>query len=472
MKAGETASPQNDENEIFPPLVFVPALFGTELFRRGFPDDVEQHEKKVFVTVRTALGLQTPDISLPLQQQGHHADLRNNNDNRNTAANVEYRNGIRSVEDSEDDRIFPRGLMKGLRLKLCCFSYDAASHYGVFSQHFEANHPNFYVFDYDWRQDLNDTTEKLITFLCEIKNQHHGQAPQVISHSMGCLVALAALHSDPSLFHSSVFVGGNFAGGSGYFPVIRRATYTGLNRKYLDRPVYHTFPSIYATASPRGDPILMKEDGSQMFEFVDMARLRDTGEMVVVPIDLYDLEHWKKYKLGPWSLKEEVSEEMEEHVAICLQMGIRFQKRARNEYECNNNTSQCETKPYPPVAVLVGDQHLDPDHFLWNVEENHWEPWTPKLLKKFKPANMEKTDSSVAYLSTTQPQGLPDGVEVKIYTGQKHGDDHRRLMLEVDLIEGILEDLRNDSPTNLPNEGYPVPPKSSLKSKEYQEIAV
>jgi len=467
MKANEAASTKNDEKDISPPLVFVPALFGTELFRRGSPDDPDAHEKKVFVTVRTALGLETPDISLPLQQKRHHADLQSDDKSWNTTANTEHRDDISS---SEDHKIFPRGLMKGLRLSLCCFSYDAADHYGTFSRYFEANHPNFYVFDYDWRLDLNDTTDKLITFLSDIKIQHNGQAPQVISHSMGCLVTLAALHSDSSLFHSSIFVAGNFAGGSGYFPVIRRATYTGLNRKYLDRPVYHTFPSIYATASPRDDPILKDEDGNQMFEFVDMARLRDTGEKVVVPIDLYDIEHWKKYKLGPWSLKEEVSAEMEEHVATCLQLGIRFQKRARNTCECKNDSSQGESKTYPSIAVLVGDQHLDPDHFLWNVEESHWVPWTPKLLKQFKPANMERTDSSVAYVSTTQPQGLPDGVEVKIYTGQKHGDDHRRLMLEVDLIEGILEDLRNDSTTNLLHEGYKVPKRSNLKSREYQKL--
>jgi len=40
----------------------------------------------------------------------------------------------------------------------------------------------------------------------------------------------------------------------------------------------------------------------------------------------------------------------------------------------------------------------------------------------------------------------------------------------VDLIDDILEDLRNDSAANLPNEGYTIPNKSALKSREYQKL--
>ena len=78
-----------------------------------------------------------------------------------------------------------------------------------------------------------ETTDQLIQFLHTIQCKYNydqsdckdtcssdpdpgpGQAVQVISHSMGCLIALAACNTSPSLFHSNLFVDGMFAGGVG-----------------------------------------------------------------------------------------------------------------------------------------------------------------------------------------------------------------------------------------------------------------
>mmetsp|Transcript_7876 Transcript_7876/g.11707 ORF Transcript_7876/g.11707 Transcript_7876/m.11707 type:complete len:131 (+) Transcript_7876:57-449(+) len=67
-----------------------------------------------------------------------------------------------------------------------------------------------------------------------------------------------------------------------------------------------------------------------------------------VDIDMYDMNDWKKYKIGPWSLKLQhqrqqrgqggdgdgnegkVSEEMEQHVRNCLHLGIEFQLKLRH----------------------------------------------------------------------------------------------------------------------------------------------
>ena len=61
---------------------------------------------------------------------------------------------------------------------------------------------------------------------------------------------------------------------------------------------------------------------------------------------MYDVNDWKKYKIGPWSLKSQhqrrrrgqdgdgnegkVSEEMEQHVRNCLHLGFEFQLKLRH----------------------------------------------------------------------------------------------------------------------------------------------
>ncbi len=70
--------------------------------------------------------------------------------------------------------------------------------YSTFCRHFAGGHSSFYTFNYDWRRDLNETTDKLIMFLEDIRSSH-GSVPQVISHSIGCLILLAALKERPSI---------------------------------------------------------------------------------------------------------------------------------------------------------------------------------------------------------------------------------------------------------------------------------
>ncbi len=351
-------------------------------------------------------------------------------------------------------------------------------------------------------------------------------------HSMGCLITLAALHTKPSLFHSVLFCGGNFGGGAGFYPTNTEGMTVGLNKQYLSGEVCHTFPSMYAVASPMGignDPILLCDDGNgyvndgcangdngngrgkgtgkQLFQFIDSESFLKGGgngdnnvnnvngsdgedgdnnnrngnghgncnfnaDGRVVDIDMYDINDWKHFKLGPYSLKGPVSPEMEEHVKICLKLGKVFQHKMRNitaattavddndtdhdnkksdNDDCNetnpnpNPNPNEATKQYPPTAVLVGDQYLNPDIFLWDVKASRWIEWDDKSLRRFKPKNLVRTDGTVSYISASRPP-LPRGVTVREYKARNNGPgvgSHRELMNDVEMIDIILNDLRH-----------------------------
>ena len=395
------------------PVVFVPALMGSTL--------VDSSDRDVYVTASTGLGLDTPNLKLPIKWK--------------------YQNGKRPTQ--EKDNIRPRSPLKSVKLELCgCASITILHQYSTFCNHFE-KYDNFHTFEYDWRRDLNETTDLLLDFLEKIKVRY-GVAPQVISHSMGCLIALAAYNSNPSLFHSTLFCGGNFAGGFGFYPTNSSGMIVGLNKKYLGPDVVHTFPSMYGTASPMGvgkDPILRNSEGRQLWQFVN---LRDMQKNV--DIDMWNFEDWKKFRLGPW-ISGETSPAMEEHVKNCLRLGHEFQLKMRNLEFKDGGYVEKGAKHIgssPPVAVLVGDQFLNPDCFLWDTQESRIVEWTPTLIKKLKPRHFAKTDGTVSYISASKPP-MPQGVEVKQYIARNNGPGlgaHRDLMSDVEMIERILNDLK------------------------------
>lgn len=187
------------------PIVFVPALFGSELVRKNGDDN-----KIVYVTASIGLNIRSPDISLPLKW--HYKD-----------------DDSKSLPKQHVDDIVPGMVLE--QVKLSCVTL--LDQYSKFCQHYEKKSASsFYSFAYDWRRDLNESTDNLVFFLERIK-QKHNAAAQVISHSLGCLIALAALKTNPSLFHSALFVGGNFGGGAGFYPTNTTGMKVGLNRRYL-----------------------------------------------------------------------------------------------------------------------------------------------------------------------------------------------------------------------------------------------
>lgn len=395
------------------PVVFVPSFLGSVL--------VDDSDKEVYVTASIGLALDTPNIKLPITWN--------------------CRDGKLPTQEKDDIR--PKSPLKSVKFEFCgCTSIPILHQYSTFCNHFE-QYDNFHSFGYDWRRDLNETTDLLLDYLERIKVRY-GVAAQVISHSMGCLIAVAAYNTEPSLFHSTLFCGGMFAGGFGFYPTNTEGMMVGLNKKYLGPDVVHTFPSMYAAASPMGvgkDPILRNCEGRQLWQFAD---LRDMQKNV--DIDMWKYDDWKKFRIGPF-LSDEISPAMEEHVKTCLRLGYEFQLKMRNLEVKDNGYVEKGSKDIdlcPPVAVLVGDQFLKPDSFLWDTEESKIVEWTPALIKKLNPSHFAKTDGTVSYISASQPP-IPKGVKVKEYLARNNGPGlgtHRDIMNDIETVELILNDLK------------------------------
>ena len=62
-------------------------------------------------------------------------------------------------------------------------------------------------FAYDWRRDNLETGDKFVVFLETLSQQYEGAKIQVVGHSMGGLISFVALNRRPDLVHSALFAG-------------------------------------------------------------------------------------------------------------------------------------------------------------------------------------------------------------------------------------------------------------------------
>uniref|UniRef100_A0A7S0J7T6 Uncharacterized protein n=1 Tax=Calcidiscus leptoporus TaxID=127549 RepID=A0A7S0J7T6_9EUKA len=342
-----------------PPLCFVHALMGSELLVNG---------SLAYVSVKVATGLGRPHLRLPITWDG-------------------------DTQASDGQRVCVGGALGRVSL----FGLTLLNQYEHFVTYFARTSPRAAAhFAYDWRRSLPESVEKLIAHLQRVKEEH-GRPAQVVSHSMGCLIALAALHARPDLFHSALFAGGNFAGGAGFYPLNTHGRAIGANKTMLGARAVHTWPSMYQAASPMvEDPLLRGERGETLFESIDAAAWLERKERVPVPIDWYSISDWERYGLGPWA-HGAVSEQMRAHVLKSLEQGRAFQlalRKARPPEE------------YPPVAALAGRGFVHPTFFLWDAAAKGWLKWNKALLAQVPPKDLAHTDGTVSFISASRPTGV------------------------------------------------------------------
>lgn len=229
------------------PLVFVHGIKGSELVE-SLPGD--QRETVKWLTLSGALGLSTPDLSLE----------------------------PRFVDGTQPfGGLHPGRILSSIRVVPYLFEVDV---YGSWLKEAKRMGRPFYPFSYDWRRDLLETTATLAKFLESVKARH-GVAPQVVAHSMGGLITLAALNRRPDLFSHVVFAGVPFAGGVGFLEDLHAGVANGLNRTILRPSVLWTFPSVYTL-----QPLTAADE------------LED-GEGRRVDVDFYATESWCRVRLGP-----------------------------------------------------------------------------------------------------------------------------------------------------------------------------
>ena len=109
-----------------------------------------------------------------------------------------------------------------------------------------------------------------------VKEQNGGKSVQVVAHSMGGLVAYAALGQRPDLFRCLVLAGVPLHGGIGFLEDLHSGKKEGLNSHILSPNVLATFPSVYSFFG-LDDNRLVEADGrridADMFEQTEWSRL-------------------------------------------------------------------------------------------------------------------------------------------------------------------------------------------------------
>lgn len=150
-------------------------------------------------------------------------------------------------------------------------------------------------FGYDWRLDLNQTSDQLVELLKKLKKET-GKPTIVIAHSMGGLVTHGALNKNPELFRGIIDVGVpseclNILGPIRYGDLIL------LSDKILTFETNFMMRSSFVFLPLSGRVFANKETG----EWYDL--------------DYFDPETWVKYNLNPLVSESRRIQEKEESLA-------------------------------------------------------------------------------------------------------------------------------------------------------------
>jgi len=188
------------------------------------------------------------------------------------------------------------------------------------------------AFAYDWRRDNRESAARFVEFLEELSAAHGGRSLQVVAHSMGGLISLAALHARPALFRGLLFAGVPFGTGVGFLPDMHQGVRTGLNSSLLSVAAHFSFVSPYCffpTDPSRSE--LQSADGR------------------AIEHDWYDPEHWEREGFSVFHPRSGVrpSAGHRLHLRRALQAARGFRRNLQGR----------EDLSYPPVAVLRSSVH-------------------------------------------------------------------------------------------------------------------
>ena len=350
------ATPQrSNPSNRYPPLVFIHGIKGSVL--------IDARGGVNWFTAWQALGLTAPELSLPLRWTG----------------DIQQRDGMSATTPLD----------------------TVAWHdvYAPFLKWAVASGRPFHPFAYDWRRDNLETTDAFVKFLGKVSRESDGAKVQVVAHSMGGLIALAAVHRQPELFHSVLFAGVPFGPSISFLEDMHAGTANGFNSRILSPQVLFTFPSIY-TLFP-DDP---KESG-----------LVETNGTPIVH-DWFSAEDWERQRLGIFSNPgTSATPEQRAYLRTALEHARRF----RNELKYRDPFS------YPPIWVLAGDMHPTLSTVIHNG---------PKSVKgwDFSTATKNPGDNRVEFKRAVPPAGIRHSVF-------KSMRQHEDLLSETKQVESILE---------------------------------
>lgn len=278
------------------PIVTIPGFKGSVLER--------EDGTVVWLTAAQASGYNTPNIALPMK----------------------WHDGVQETDD-----IHAIHTLKAVTV--IPYLYEPQI-YGEWIRKITDEKCHSYEFSYDWRRSLLETLGKFLAYLRWISAKHNGKKIQVVAHSMGGLLTLAALNIEPDLFHSILFAGVPFRGGPGLVEDLHMGTTQGRNEEICAPKIVMTFPAVFQVAcsitGTDADP--------------EYTGLLDENDQAM-PMNWFDLDLWRKHKLGPFS-NGEPSEEFIEHLKNTFRDGLEFRKYF---------DVRLPKEKYPPITVIGCD---------------------------------------------------------------------------------------------------------------------
>eukprot|EP01127_Copromyxa_protea_P017712 TRINITY_DN5442_c0_g1_i1.p1 TRINITY_DN5442_c0_g1~~TRINITY_DN5442_c0_g1_i1.p1 ORF type:complete len:393 (+),score=53.99 TRINITY_DN5442_c0_g1_i1:315-1493(+) len=290
----------------------------------------------VWITAAQAAGVSSPNLTLPSSWIDH--------------------DGVHKTQERDD--ITATHTLKGITVVPYVYEPEI---YGNWLKKSRTMGRHSYEFSYDWRRSNIESLGKLIAYLNWISAKHNGVKVQIVAHSMGGLLTMAALNLVPHLVHSVLFAGAPLRGGPGLIPDLHCGTINVLNKDILSPQVLWTFPSIYSIshAGPEEHP----EDPTY-------TGLLDTDAKTPLPMDWFDIEYWKKYKFGILHKYEndQIPENILTHVKNCLSDS----KRLRSYILPRKDIS------YPPITVMACGGTPTPCGMIKDGPKsvNGWDPTT------------------------------------------------------------------------------------------------
>ena len=278
--------------------------------------------------------------------------------------------------------------------------------YGPLLDYLEENR-DFRPFAYDWRRPLGETAASFREFLQQVKDDC-GQPPQVIAHSMGCLVTLNILNSHPELFHSVLFGAAAFSPNAS---VLKDFSLLGEKNVVLKNSTMFT-PRINLS-NPAPFHFLARTGEREMWSKPHVDLFFDEAGKAVAH-NLYDVQTWKHLQCGIYHPDSGVEdpEKLESWLQSILD-------KARIFREGLIPTK----KKYPPVTVLRGD--YEDTEFSYVIRQNGIDLKTDITCLR--------GDGRITLEDAVPPKGIEVG---KIVTNDK---DHAAVLNDIDNVKMLLE---------------------------------
>lgn len=348
------------------PLLFIHGIMGGRL--------EHANGQEAWLTAPQALGWEASELALPLRWK---------NDSE------QARDGIRPVAPLDKVTLIPAVIESQIYTGIL---REGPRHYA----HFEG-------FGYDWRRSNLENTEQLLQRVRALRDIH--QKPvNIVAHSMGGMITLAAMQREPELFRRVFFVGVPFGGGIGFLKDLHLGAKTGLNSQILRPEVLATMPSVYGFFPRQARDDL--KSGAQ-----------------IVDVNFFDPTEWERLKIGPFAYDFAQTSEFKAHFRKALAVGERF-RESMFQGALSAEKFQRKASHGGPQVYVVASRHLPTMVQIVQNGPDSVRGWD------FKNGRREAGDGRVAYA-----RAFPPGLEYRHFEAQA---EHSQMLNDPAILKWIF----------------------------------